>query len=309
MGYKEYRQSWEQIKGGKSPNLFKNLNILVIEGCFDHAERVLESAEIEFELTSYDFTKPLDIYDILIVNCPGEVLDINARKIRKFVEKGGFLISTDWVLTNLIEETFSNTIGYNGSVSAGSVKLEIVNTTHPFTRSLQGAPTWEIDEASHRIRVLGRRVNVLAVSRGGILRKNDPLIVAFEWGSGRVLHMISHVYLQSVTLKDTFSSALLLSNVMESKALSKGTSKPRSLPLNLSKIRSTPLIVDSRPEVAVVKTTATARGTCPAGGDIIVPNQSVYSCPSCKVQFHEKCIKKYLDQNKGCPICKRAIKI
>jgi hypothetical protein len=309
MGYREYQQSWEQIKEAKSSNLFSNLSILVVQGCFDHAERVLESAQIEFELTSPGFNRPLDKHDILIINCPGEISGKNAKRIRKFVENGGFLISTDWALEYLIERTFPNTIAYNGSVSGGTVKLRIVNNTHPFTKSLQGTPTWEIDAASHRIRVLGRKAEVLAVSEGGLVKKNDPLIVSFEWGSGRVLHMISHVYLQSVTLQDTFASAMLLSNVMENKALSKGFIKPQPAILDLSRIRSTPLVVDSRPEVAVVQTIATARGTCPAGGDLIVPNQSVYSCPSCRVQFHEKCIRQYLKQNQGCPICKRPIRI
>lgn len=309
MGYREYQESWDQIKRVKSPRLFGgDLRILVVEGCYDHAEEVLESAGITFDLVSPRFSRSLEKYDIVIINCPGDVGSSNVKRIRKFVENDGFLICTDWALQYLIERAFPDTIVYNGRVSGGSAKLKIINSKHPFTRSLQGTPSWEIDRGSHRIRVRGRKVDVLAVSDGGVVKRNDPLIVTFGWGLGKVLHMISHVYLQETSLQDTFPSALLLSNVLEDKAVSKGIIK-KPAPFNFTKIQRRPLFVDSRPAVSVIRTVAAFRGTCPAGGDIIMPGQTVYCCPSCRVQFHEQCIRRYLARNKECPICKRPIKI
>lgn len=310
MGYKEYQQSWDQIKQMKSPQLFAgDIKILVVEGCYDRAEEVLESAGITFDVVPENFGRSLDGYDILIINCPGDLKGSNIKRIRKFVDRDGFLISTDWALQYLIEKAFPGTIAYNGSVPGGSAKLRIVNSNHPFTKSLQGTPNWEIDSGSSRIKVKDRKVDILAISGGGVVKKNDPLIVTFEWNAGRVLHMISHVYLQSASLQDTFSSALLLSNVLEDKAASKGILQPQPASFDLSRIQSTPLFVDSRPAVNVIKAVATVRGTCPAGGDIIVPGQPVYYCPSCRVQFHEHCIRQYLTHNRGCPICKRPLRV
>ncbi|MBU7019064.1 MAG: hypothetical protein HXS44_16255 [Theionarchaea archaeon] len=310
MGYREYQQSWDQIKQMKSPRLFSgDIKILVVEGCFDHAEQVLESAGISFDSVPEHFSRSLEGYDIIIVNCPGNLGDSNIKKIQKFVEKEGFLISTDWALQYLIEKAFPGTIAYNGTVSEGRAKLKIVNSNHPFTKSLEGTPNWEIDGGSFRIKVNSRRVDVLAISDGGVVKKKDPLIVTFGWGSGRVLHMISHVYLQSASLRDTFPSALLLCNVLEDKAVSKGILELQPIPFDLSKVQSTPLFVDSRPSAAMIKTVATFRATCPAKGDIISPGQCVYYCPSCKVQFHEGCIRQYLAYNRGCPICKKPIRI
>lgn len=314
MGYRAYQESWDQIKQMKSPHIFTNLEILVVEGIYDHAEEVLHSAGINFDLVPVNFSKSLEGYDIVIINCPGELEGSNIKKIRKFVENSGFLISTDWALKHLIEKAFPDTIVYKGSAPSGSAKLRIVNFNHPFTKSLQGTPNWEIDVASYRMKVRGNKVDILAVSDGGAVPRNEPLIVTFEWGSGRVLHMISHVYLQSASLQDTFSSALLLSNVLEDKAVTKGViPQPTTLQqppsFNLVNIQSRPLFVDSRPAVSVIKAVASVKGTCPGGGDIILPGQSVYQCPSCKVQFHEHCIRQYLNRNQGCPICKRPIKI
>src|SRR5262249_45579929 len=57
--------------------------------------------------------------------------------------------------------------------------------------------SWWLEGSSYPIRILDPRVTVLVRSREmGQKYKEDPLVVTFGYGEGRVFHLTSHYYLQ-----------------------------------------------------------------------------------------------------------------
>jgi hypothetical protein len=127
--------------------------------------------------------------------------------IRRFVEAGGTLFTTDWALKHVIEPCFPGTIEYNQrSTGDDVVRIEVLDRDHRF---LQGVledgddPLWWLEGSSYPIRVLDpERVQVLITSNELEQKYGEaPVAVTFGHGEGEVLHMISHYYLQRAELR------------------------------------------------------------------------------------------------------------
>lgn len=62
------------------------------------------------------------------VNCPSTFPKEAAMKLRKFVEAGGQLITTDWALKHVLEVAFPGTVKFSGNSSGDEVvAVEIVD--------------------------------------------------------------------------------------------------------------------------------------------------------------------------------------
>jgi hypothetical protein len=122
--------------------------------------------------------------------------------IRRFVEQGGTLVTTDWALRHILEPAFPQTVAYNERPTGDEVvRVEILDRSHPYVDGVfaQGAdPVWWLEGSSYPIRILDAssvRVLLASAELGG--RYGEPAIaVHFRAGEGEVLHMISHYYLQ-----------------------------------------------------------------------------------------------------------------
>ncbi|HEY0089643.1 MAG TPA: hypothetical protein VGB37_12415, partial [Candidatus Lokiarchaeia archaeon] len=78
----------------------KNSSIIIIAGSYDKIEIVLDLIKIPYVLIQPQDIDHIDLItdQILIVNCPGNISDDGLNKIKEFVQKGGFLFTTDWAL-------------------------------------------------------------------------------------------------------------------------------------------------------------------------------------------------------------------
>ena len=64
----------------------------------------------------------------IYVNCPSSFPKEAALKLRKFVEEGGQLITTDWALKNVLEVAFPGTVRFSGNSTGDEVvAVEIVD--------------------------------------------------------------------------------------------------------------------------------------------------------------------------------------
>ena len=184
-------------------------DIVVVQGSYDHVELVLEALELPFTTVDPSQVEHLRLRpeQLLVVNCPGNVSSGAVPVIRKFVEAGGTLFTTDWALKHVIEPCFPGTIEYNQQATGDDVvRIEVLNRDHRF---LQGVledgddPLWWLEGSSYPIRVLDpERVQVLITSTElGRKYGEAPVAVTFKHGEGEVLHMISHYYLQRAELR------------------------------------------------------------------------------------------------------------
>ncbi len=174
--------------------------LVVITDRYDQAERTLKTLGLPFksmekrELDSYDLSSA----QVLVIDCGPKNLSYAAgMKIREFVSRGGYLITTDWMLDRLDQKIFPGYIAWNGAMNtqrmydATIVGKDPVLFRHAVTRA-----NWKMDIHCHLIRVINKDlVRVLAVSP--TLAKDDPdgqgiLAVVFPFEKGYVLHMTAH---------------------------------------------------------------------------------------------------------------------
>jgi hypothetical protein len=124
------------------------------------------------------------------------------RKIKTFVSSGGFLFTTDWALKHVLEEAFPGYVRYNEKRTRDEVvRVEILDTDDPFLKSLLGPkddPQWWLEGSSYPIQILDKeKVHVLVTSKEIEQKYGEaPVFITFEYGEGKIYHMISHFYLQ-----------------------------------------------------------------------------------------------------------------
>ncbi len=185
----------------------REAEVIVVRGSYDRVQDVLAALELEHVVLPPRLVGrlPLMSTQTVMVNCPGNMGGAGVAKLRRFVETGGFLVTTDWAL-RLAGRAFPETIRRGGRETGNDVvPVEVVGDDHPFMEHVQATDDtlrWWLESSSYPIRVIDpRRVEVLLSSETMRRRYGQAAIaVTFPAGEGRVLHTTSHFYLQQSRL-------------------------------------------------------------------------------------------------------------
>jgi len=181
-----------------------NSDIIIVSGTYDHIQNVFSQLDMKFALVTpnkFPFIK-LNPEQIIFINCPGNIGSNGIRRVKKFVHDGGFVFTTDWALRNIVEPAFPNYIRYNNrSTGDEVVRVEILSDNDPFLQTLidgNDDPQWWLEGASYPIQIINKEeVDILVKSKEVEEKYGESAIfVTFQYGKGRVYHMISHFYLQ-----------------------------------------------------------------------------------------------------------------
>jgi hypothetical protein len=194
--------------------------ILLVDGVHDHTDRVLSALRLPFDrCPASDLSRrPLRGVRLLIIDCPGELERDAVPRVRRFVEDGGRLLTTDWSVLHVIEEAFPGTLRYTRVPTRDDVvRISRVENDPLLWRVFPpGRPAcWWLENRSYPVeterpphlffRPSGEPsgVRVLLESDEMGRRYGSPLIAAtFACGRGRVVHVVSHTYLQRNELRD-----------------------------------------------------------------------------------------------------------
>ena len=180
-------------------------DVIVSKGGYDFIEQVFNGIGLKYNLISPDMFSELNLDpdNIVFINCPAhEVTRKGLRNIVTFVEKGGFLFTTDWALKSVIEPGFPGYIKYNNKPTADEVvRIEILAEEDPFLQSLIGPnddPQWWLEGSSYPIEVVNKKDVEILIKSKEIEKKygESAVFVSFDHGDGKIYHMISHFYLQ-----------------------------------------------------------------------------------------------------------------
>ena len=178
--------------------------VIVSKGVHDYIEQVFNGIGLKHNLINpQQFEKiDLDPDKIIFINCPGNVTSKGLRNLVTFVEKGGFLFTTDWALRHVIEPGFPGYIKYNNRPTNDEVvRVDILAEEDPFLQSLIGPnddPQWWLEGSSYPIEILNHKEVDILIKSKEIEKKygESAVFVTFDYGRGKVYHMISHFYLQ-----------------------------------------------------------------------------------------------------------------
>lgn len=179
-------------------------SVVVLKGQWDDSSKTLKKFEIpHVKMGGGKFVNfPLNETKVLIVDCAGDLPNAARQKLRDFVMRGGYLLSTDWSLDNSIGPAFTDRSGreyiqWNKGVNRRDVVNATVYDADPvlFNHAVTNAH-WKLDQDSHLIKILNKdAVRVLATSSE--LVADDPdragiLACVFSFGRGYVMHMTGH---------------------------------------------------------------------------------------------------------------------
>ena len=178
--------------------------VIVSKGVHDYIEQVFNGIGLKHNLINpQQFEKiDLDPDKIIFINCPGSVSSKGLRNLVTFVEKGGFLFTTDWALRHVIEPGFPGYIKYNNRPTNDEVvRVDILAEEDPFLQSLIGPnddPQWWLEGSSYPIEILNHKEVDILIKSKEIEKKygESAVFVTFDYGKGKIYHMISHFYLQ-----------------------------------------------------------------------------------------------------------------
>lgn len=207
--------------------------ILVVNGHYDKVESVLELLKVKHEEVSSRRLELTDLSDrrVLILNCTNEKLDRGTLlRIREFVADGGYLLTTDWGIENVLKDAFA---GYLEPVDDPMAKGRNITTLNEVihihaakekrghfllagTSLDEGEAKWWLEESSYPF-VVRRPNDVEVLIESTDLKKrygSDAVAATFRFGKGRVLHMLGHFYQKEGNLKGTFSTQRLIANFL-----------------------------------------------------------------------------------------------
>lgn len=208
-------------------------DILVVQGSFDHIERVLDLLALPYErrapwTLAQDGGDKFDEHKIVFWNCsenmlPAKRLDQVARSLRRFVSKGGYLFTTDWCVATVIEPAFP---GYMQTKGRDGRLPEMVLDIQP-ARHAEGHPLlegvflprtqgqWWLEQASFDV-VVAKPDDVTVLMEAPALHdvyKRSPVIAAtFNFGRGRVLHSVGHYFQEQGNVAGTVAAHRLALN-------------------------------------------------------------------------------------------------
>ncbi|HEX4622408.1 MAG TPA: hypothetical protein VH208_12665, partial [Myxococcaceae bacterium] len=97
--------------------------IIVVSGVYDRVEDVLSAVGIRHVVVAPAQLDHLELNarQLLIIDCPGNISSHAVEKVRKFVNAGGFLYTTDWALANVVQKAFPGYVEFNGRATSNDV--------------------------------------------------------------------------------------------------------------------------------------------------------------------------------------------
>lgn len=227
------RMAQERPADAKLLQNVESADIVVVRGEYDRVEDVLQTLSIKHTVVDPSQVSQLKLNakQLLIVDCPGNLDDAGIERVRKFVNAGGYLYTTDWALLEVIQKAFPGYVEFNGQatgndVVAVQVKQSDNNLLKHLTLSKED-PKWWLEASSYPIRILNKdKVDVLITSREMKTKYGDaPIAIHFRYGDGQVLHIASHFYLQQNQTRTMAEAKKSSSFIQEDTALSAGTKK------------------------------------------------------------------------------------
>jgi hypothetical protein len=218
--------------GGSLAKVLKGLrseDILVVKGTFDEMEKTLDVLSLPYTLRHpYDLEEGYDFarHRAVFWNCGEFPTRLTraavAADVRRFVKDGGYLFTTDWMVSNLLIDAFPGMLATSGREHplpesvldvqpAGGVER------HPLLDGvfLPGSQAkWWLEGSTHDLEIKSPRVETLieSPSLSSSFQRGTAVAVTFTHGRGRVLHLLGHYYQKQGSLAGTIAAQRIALN-------------------------------------------------------------------------------------------------
>ncbi len=189
------KQNWPNLNVSE----LKPQDTVVVKGRYDHAEHVLDSCRIPY-VTGDNSNLPNRLANatLLVINCPGELTDESVAVVRRYLDQGGYLLTTDWSLSGCLQKICPGYVYWDGGYSTNEVVDGVVVVPDSdLVRGANAFAPWKLDDKSELVKP-GARKSLQVLARSRTLSYQDTvglgvLALTFDYGNGHVLHTIGHV--------------------------------------------------------------------------------------------------------------------
>jgi len=243
------------------------------------------------KLSATDLSK----YHLIVIGSHDRKVPL-ADRFKKYVEGGGFLVTTDKSLDKIIADIFPEMIGYDKQeIKGGAFKGEFSSIEHPFVKGATKKKTFKfwVEDKSHPIKKV--RPDIEEVVSSKKLEKkygSGAVVVAFNYEAGRIIHMLPKLHPSQSNENGHYLSAYILSNILDEAV-------NRAIP---DEIR-TATKVDQMAYVKLVILKDPSQKCVFCGSTFKDYKGKVYKCGSCKTYYHEFCIQQQLGRDGLCSNC------
>jgi hypothetical protein len=187
--------------------ILKKARLLVVLGRWDKVQLILDDLKIPYTLIRVQKLKTIGLNpkQLILFNCEGGggVDRQSTESLRWFVNTGGYIITTDWALQNVVKDVWPGLMAKweKNTTRNDAVTIEPALPDDPILRGVfdRGLPLkWWLEIQAFAIQILDPfRVDVLVDS----LEMKDryslsPMLARFSYGHGKVMNSVSHFYLQ-----------------------------------------------------------------------------------------------------------------
>jgi hypothetical protein len=250
-----------------------------------------------------DFTKlgsiDLSSYHVILVGSHDKKEPL-ADRLKKFVEDGGILITTSKCLESIIIDQFPGELApEKEEIKGGAFKGEIASLDHPMIRGATKKKVLKfwVEDKSHPIKKVGLKIDEIAASKK-LEKKHGAgtLIVAFPFGEGTIVHMLSRLHPREANESAHFLSAYMLSNILD-EAVTK------AIPDEIRRASDIGQMAYVNP--VVLKDTDEKCVFC--GSTFKEFEGKVFRCGGCGKDYHEFCLEQQLGRDGTCTECGRLL--
>ncbi len=223
---------------GKAIEGLRSEDIVVVRGSFDHMETVLEALRVPYVLTTPFEAAQEDTWSrhkIVFWNCgemmvPPRLLPRLYAGLREFVRGGGYLFTTDWGVSKLVEPCFPGYLKSSGRLrTIPEMHIEVRPAagaeSHPFLESVFEPETprmsWWLEDESFDVQVADKTKVEVLLESPALARlpgsKSGVVAATFVYGRGRVLHLLGHYFQQKGTVGGAAGAQFLALNFVRTR--------------------------------------------------------------------------------------------
>ncbi len=300
--YMKVAENKQNTAKGVFLKVSNNGSVLGINGSLEKVDVVIKNIYAKerdiIEVSKLEETD-LSRYHLVLVGSHAKKIPLS-DKLKKFVEEGGYLVTTDRSLDNIVVNMFPDIIGIEKKeIKGGAVKGEISNLSHPFIRGTtkkKAIKLW-IEEKAHPIQKLRPEMESLVFSKKFEKKYGSGLlIVSFRHKEGNVVHMMAKLHPEKSNEEGHLFTAHLLTNILD-EAVSKAVVDEIQRPTDFSQMAYISITVIKDPKQKCIF----------CGSTFEDYKDKVYLCSSCKTHYHEFCIEQQLSRDGTCTGCGRIL--
>jgi HEAT repeat protein len=193
--------------------ILKKAQLLVVLGKWDKVQLILDDLKIPHTLIRVQKLKTIGLNpkQLILFNCEGGggVDKESTEALRWFVNTGGYVITTDWALQNVVKDVWPGLMvkWEKNTTRNDAVAIEPAAPDDPILKGVfdRGLPLkWWLEIQAFAIEILDPfRVDVLVDSLEMMDRYTlSAMLARFSYGHGKVLNSVSHFYLQKEGLSN-----------------------------------------------------------------------------------------------------------